>query len=112
MLYIRMSLMTPRAGSEHDVAAIMDDLVAYYGKQPGFVKGYKLMAADESGDIGRITVWRSQEAADATAQTEHVLAKRSELAPLLVPESHIERSFHAEEGESLLTQLLRTLHVR
>lgn len=109
MLYVRISLMKPRPGHGHDVAAIMDDLVAFYRKQDGFVDGYKLMAADETGDIGRITVWKSEAAADATAQMDHVLSVRSTLTPLVEEGSHEERSFHAEEAGKPLSQLAHKL---
>jgi quinol monooxygenase YgiN len=97
MLYIRLSLMKPKAGRERDVAAMMDQLVSFYREQQGFVHGYKLTAEDETGDIGRVTVWTSKEAADHVAQSNHVLSLRSDLMPLLEDGSDIERSFHAEE---------------
>ncbi|MEX2246717.1 MAG: hypothetical protein WEC75_08510 [Dehalococcoidia bacterium] len=101
MLFVRLSLMRAKAGQENDVAEIEDDLVAFYRGCQGFVAGYKLKAADEVGDIGRVTVWRSGEDADAAAQTQHVLSRRSELIPLVVEGTDAERSFYAVEGESL-----------
>ncbi|MEX2225115.1 MAG: hypothetical protein WEB52_01550 [Dehalococcoidia bacterium] len=109
MLYIRLSLMNPKPGKDHEVAAIMDDLVTYYKQQDGFVDGYKLRAADETGDIGRVTVWRSEEEADRTAQNTHVMSRRSDLMPLIEEGSHEERSFFAEEESKPLSQLLRKL---
>lgn len=109
MLYVRMSLMTPTPGRQQDVAAIMDSLVSFYAKQPGYVVGYKLAAADDTGDMGRVTVWRSGEEADATAQTNHVMSLRSDLMPMIEEGSHQERSFYAEEESKLLSQLLHKL---
>ena len=63
----------------------------------------------ETGDIGRVTVWKSQEDADNTAQTNHVLSRRSDLIPLIEEGSHEERSFFAEEESKLLSLLLHKL---
>ena len=106
MLYIRVSLMVPKEGCDREVAETMDDLVAFYDEQPGFVGGYKLRSADGNRYIGRVTVWQSEEAADAAAQTTHVLARRSELQPLIEQESHLERSFDAAEGAQSLAELI------
>ena len=109
MLFIRMSLMTAKHGHEDAVAAIMDDLVTFYSQQPGYIVGYKLKSADDVGDIGRVTVWKSGEDADSTAQTNHVMSRRSDLMPLIEDGSHVERSFYAEEESKLLTLLLHKL---
>jgi quinol monooxygenase YgiN len=111
VLYIRSSLMRAKPGREHEVAALMDQLVTYYKQQDGFVYGYKLKSADETGDIGRVTIWKSEEAADLVAQSHHVLALRSDLMPLLEDGSHEERSFWAEEESKPLTQLLHKLGI-
>lgn len=109
MFYIRVSLMHARPGKEQQVAVAMDDLVTFYMKQPGYIVGYKLSAADEVGDVGRITVWESEAAAEAAAQTNHVMSKRSELMPLIEAGSHGERSFWAEEESKPLAKLLHKL---
>jgi len=106
MLYIRVSLMTPKEDCQREVAQIMDDLIAIYHQQPGYVGGYKLRSVDGNGFIGRITVWKSEDAADAAAQLTHVLARRSELHPLIEEESHLERSFDAAEGAQSLADLV------
>ena len=107
MLYVRISLMHPKSGHEGDVASMMDKLVAYYSLQTGFIAGYKLAAADGSADIGRVTVWDNGEHADAVAQSDHVLAVRSELLPLIDEPSVRERSFYAEDASKPLAELLR-----
>jgi heme-degrading monooxygenase HmoA len=105
MYYVRMSLITPKAGHEAKVAAIMDDLLAFYAKQPGFVTGYKLASADETGDVGRVTVWRSEHEAEAAAQSNHNLSRRAELIPIVSTDE--ERSFHAADESKELLQLVR-----
>lgn len=102
MRYVRISLVTPRADSVREVATIVDDLISFYSKQRGFVTGYKLLSVEpEHRQIGRVTVWESAEDADAAAQADHVLARRSELQPLV--EESMERSYDAlDPTESLL----------
>lgn len=93
--YVRLSLMLPKRGCADRVAAITDDLLAYFATQPGYVRGYKLSPADGSGEVGRLTVWTSEQEADRVATTQHVLALRSELMQLIEEDSHVERSFMA-----------------
>lgn len=102
MPYIRISLMKPTPGNERDVAAIMDDLVTFYQQQQGFIDGYKLRADDETGEIGRVTVWTSEEAADHVAQLNHVLSQRSALMRFIQDGSHQERGFYAAEAKTPL----------
>ncbi len=97
MPYVRISLMKAKPGHSDDVAQIMEHLLAYYRGQTGYIDGYLLRASDEAGDIGRVTVWRSERDADATAQTPHVLSARADLIPLIEEESHVERSFDAAQ---------------
>ena len=106
MPYIRISLMTPKDGAEQQLAAIMDDLLAFYARQQGYLAGYKLLSADEDEQIGRVTIWEDEDAADATAQMAHVLSKRSEIAPLIEEDSHQERSYTAAEQAQPLVDLL------
>jgi quinol monooxygenase YgiN len=106
MLYIRVSLMVPKEGFDGEVAQLMDDLVAFYDEQPGYIRGYKLRSSDGNAFIGRVTVWESEASADAAAQTTHVLSRRAELQPLIEQESHLERSFDAAEGAQSLAELV------
>lgn len=106
MLYVRVSLMRPKPGCEHEVARMMDELVSFYAKQPGFLNAYKLRSADDGGQFGRVTVWQSGELADATAQSAHVLARRSELHLLIEEDSHVEWSFQATEDAEALAGLV------
>ena len=108
MAYVRLTLMQPKAGHEAEVARILDDLVAFYKKQRGYIRGYKLRSLD-SGELGRFTVWESGEAADHAASAQHVLALRSELLLLVEEESHVERAFEAAEPPGLLAQMLERI---
>ena len=73
--------MTPKHGHADDVMKIMEDLLKFYRSQPGFIDGYTLRSADEIGDVGRVTIWRTAADTDAAAQTPHVLSTRSDLLP-------------------------------
>ena len=95
-MYIRLSLMKAKVGREQDVNLLTGQLVDFYRQQAGFVDGYTLRAADETGDVGRINIWTSEEAADHVAQNNHVLALRADLIPMLEDRSDVERSFWAE----------------
>jgi hypothetical protein len=101
--------MKAKPGKDLEVAALMDQLVTFYKQQDGFVDGYKLRAADESGDIGRVTVWRSGDDADRVAQSTHVMALRSDLLAIVEEGSHAERSFDAQDESKPLSHLLHKL---
>ncbi len=93
--YIRLSLMNPKPGEEKLVAGLMDNLLDYFTKQPGYVRGYALLDGDPQGRVGRITLWESEEQADHAANTQHVLTVRSEIMLRIEENSHIERSYTA-----------------
>jgi quinol monooxygenase YgiN len=105
MLYARISLMTPKPDAEQQVARIMDDLVAYYAARRGYVSGYKLLSTAEDRQIGRVTIWRSEEDADTAAQSAHVLARRSELLPLV--KDDYDASYYAADGSESLASLVQ-----
>jgi hypothetical protein len=93
--YVRLSLMDPKPGQEELVSGVMDHLLEFFATQPGHVRGYKLLSGDPQGRYGRLTVWKSEQDADNTANTQHVLAVRSELLLLIEEGSHVERSYTA-----------------
>jgi quinol monooxygenase YgiN len=93
--YVRLSLMTPSRGEEDHVVQLQRDLVRYFSSQPGYVEGYVLKAPDGSGQVGRIGVWESEAAADQAANSDHVMAVRSQLNQMITGE-HNERSFLAD----------------
>lgn len=97
LIYVRMSLVKAKAGSEPAVAKIEDDLMAYFAKQPGYIHGYQIMGGDSDGRVGRLTLWESDQVADKAAQTPHVLAQRSELLLLIEGNMHVEDSWEAHE---------------
>lgn len=105
MLYVRISLTTPKPKCEQQVAGLVDDLLSYYAKQPGYVSGFKLRSTADRLQLGRVTIWRSNEDADAAAQSAHVLARRSEL--LLLIEDEYDGTFDAAEAAESLAALVQ-----
>lgn len=97
LLYVRLSLVQAKPGNEAAVAKIEDDLMAFFTKQPGYVRGYQIVGGDSEGRVGRLTLWESDSAADLAAQTPHVLAQRSELILLIEGDVHVEDSWAARE---------------
>ena len=94
-VYVRLSLVRPKAGQEEKVAEILNDLVGFYAAQPGYLQGYTLETNAPGSEVGRLTMWKSEHDAEATASNQHVMAQRSELLRLVEGGSHIERSFSA-----------------
>lgn len=97
LLYVRLSLAQAKPGNEAAVAKIEDDLMAFFAKQPGYVRGYQITGGDSAGRVGRLTLWESDHHADQAAQTPHVLAQRSELLLLIEDDVHVEDSWAARE---------------
>jgi len=95
MLYVRISLLTAKPDRERQVEGIQDDLLAHYVAQHGFLRGYKLRSTAQRRQVGRVTVWRSAEYADAAAQSPRVLAQRAELQSLV--EDEFEGSYESPE---------------
>ena len=82
MYFVRVSLLVPGEQTAEEISRIQKDLLAFHAAQPGFVDGYYMEAADESGVVGRITIWESEEEAHRAASHDHVMAHRSSLLRL------------------------------
>ena len=94
MCFVRVSLLVPTAAHAEEISRIQKELVSYFAAKEGFVDGYYLEAADESGVVGRITVWDSAEHAAHAATDDHVMAQRSTLV-LLMEHQVAAQGFHA-----------------
>jgi len=101
MPFVRVSVVRPQRGKEEAVRKVIDELVAYYGRQPGCVGGYRLEHSDGSSRFGRIGIWETEDDAEQAAQTEHDLALRAKLNALVDEASHEEYSF---EGTAAAVQ--------
>ena len=97
--YLRLSLMRPRRGQSPRALALIDKLVEYYANQPGYIDAYMLAGQESAGgEIGRVTLWRSEQDANHVAMNPHVLALRAELLRCVEDESDVERGFDAKTG--------------
>jgi hypothetical protein len=93
MPYIRISLMVPKANRVGEAGRLLDAVALHCEGQPGFIKGYRLEPSDNSGLIGRVTIWADERNADDVARTERMLALRSALNEVVRKGSHQERGF-------------------
>ena len=74
---------------------LLDAVSQHCEGQPGFIRGYRLEPSDNSGLIGRVTIWTDEHSADAVAQTDRMLALRSALNEVVRKTSHQEHGFWA-----------------
>jgi heme-degrading monooxygenase HmoA len=82
MGFVRVSMLVPPGHAAEEISRIQKDLLVFHASQPGFVDGYYMEAADESGVVGRVTIWESEEHAHRAASHDHVMAHRASLLRL------------------------------
>ena len=64
MLYIRISLMMPEKGKREEVRRLNQEISAFNRGLEGCRDSFVISAADNSGELGRLSVWDSKEAAE------------------------------------------------
>lgn len=79
MPFVRLTLATPRPERVAEVRRHYEDLVAYLRDKPGFVDGWVVVGSADTGDVGRMTLWESEEAANHAANDPHAMSLHSEL---------------------------------
>ncbi len=92
MPYVRLSIMKPRRGEDarcEELLRKLDEAAAAHG---GVQVHYLMRPSDESGEIARLAVYDSEDAAERAANDTHIMALRSEIH-LLVEPGHTERAF-------------------
>ena len=92
MPYIRISIVTPRRGEEQATEEVMRKLDAAVSSAPGCLQSYVLKPHDNSGEIARLTIYENEDAAEAAANSAHILSLRSEIN-ILSDGKHVERAF-------------------
>jgi hypothetical protein len=92
MFYIRISLMMPQTGTRAEVRRLNQEIAAFNQTLDGCRDSFAIAAADNSGELGRLSVWNSKEAAEKAANQQHHMSLRSQLN-LAIQEGHTERSF-------------------
>ena len=96
MYYLRLSLARPAEGGSEEAQRLEEDLLSHFSAQEGFVSGYRLAARNGGREVGRITIWESEEAAERAATSQHVMALRSKLLAV-TEEERVEMAFEAAE---------------
>jgi quinol monooxygenase YgiN len=92
MSYIRISLMMPVKGKREEVRRLNQEISVFNRAQEGCRDSFAISAADNSGELGRLSVWDEKEAAEGAAHQQHHMSLRSELHHAIEP-GHSERSF-------------------
>jgi quinol monooxygenase YgiN len=93
MPYVRISIARPRAGQRERLDELQRQIAALIGRQPGCERCYVLYPHDNSGDIARISIWDSEDAAERAASSDAMLALRSELLLAADDDGPEERAF-------------------
>lgn len=94
MSYVRISPMTPAQGREEEVRRLNQDLSTFYRAEEGGRDPVVISAADGSGELGRLSVCDSEEAAERAANHQRSMSLRPQLRLATQP-GHAERSFFA-----------------
>ena len=92
MPYIRLSVAKPRRGEEARLEELLRKLNDLSAGNDGCLDCWVLKPHDNSGEIARIAIYESEEAAEAAAKTSSFMAIRSEIHLATEP-GHIERAF-------------------
>jgi quinol monooxygenase YgiN len=90
--YVRLSIARPRRGEEERFESIMRRLSEITAQQPGCMASYMMKPHDDSGEIARISFYEDEEKAEHAAQSQSIMALRSELH-LISDTGHVERAF-------------------
>lgn len=92
MPYVRISIQKPTRGNEARVEELMRKLEGMIASQPGCTASFLLKPHDDSGEIARIAIYEDEDAAEAAANVQNIMAIRSEIHLITEP-GHIERAF-------------------
>lgn len=95
MPYVRLSIVKPRPGQSARIQELMEKLNEYSLSQPGCEASMVLKPHDNSGEIARISIYDNELSAEHIANSDHVMALRSELHLAAEP-GHVERAFFSE----------------
>lgn len=92
MAYVRLSIARSLHGQEERFQTVMRRLSEVTGEQPGCSASYIMEPHDDSGEIARISFYDEEASATAAAQSQTIMALRSELH-LVTDAGHVERGF-------------------
>ena len=74
MAFIRLTLVTPPPDRFAAVQQCYAEIVSYAASLPGFITGWVVVPGQDTGDVGRLTVWQTAAAAHHAATDSHLLA--------------------------------------
>ena len=77
--YIRLSLAAPPPDRLVEVRQYYEELVAYAAALPGFVMGWVVVPGFGDGEVGRLTVWETEAAANRAANDLHMMALHAQV---------------------------------
>lgn len=79
MAYMRMTLANPRPERRQEVRRHFDELVKLVRVMPGCIDAFVIIPHDDSGEIGRVSMWENREAADRAANDQTTMALHAEV---------------------------------
>jgi quinol monooxygenase YgiN len=98
MAYVRLTLVQPRAGERDRVEEFLRRLSVLTATQDGCIESYLLHPQPESDEIGRIAIYEDAAAADRAANSDPIMALRSQMDLYVDARSHLERAFTTEDA--------------
>lgn len=78
----RITTLNVPPANRKEALRVLDDLQAWGSKQSGFILGFNYESPEVPERVGRVSLWTSQEAANAVGQMDHTIALRSQLHAL------------------------------
>lgn len=79
MSYIRLTLATPPPERMAEVRRQYEEIVAYVSTFPGYVSGWVVAPGHGEDEVGRLTIWQSEAAANHAATDPHAMALHSQV---------------------------------
>lgn len=74
MSYIRLTLATPPPERLAEVREQYEEIIAYVSTFPGYESGWVVAPGYGDGEVGRLTIWQSEAAANFAATDPHAMA--------------------------------------
>ena len=88
MAWLRLTLATPLPGQGPELKRVLGNLENAVAALPGYVMGGVFTSAQNSGEMGRFSIWRTSEDADHAASVQEVIALRSQINGVALPGHH------------------------
>jgi quinol monooxygenase YgiN len=79
MSYMRITVAHARPERRVEVEQHYRELVQHVRTLPGCLGAYVLVAQDDSGEVGRLSIWEDETAANHAANDPHAMALHAEL---------------------------------